>query len=59
MDAFLEQGFLRPARAELLAEQLSEKGDERSMDLLDSLLVIEFGIIKIFNERWREALESK
>jgi hypothetical protein len=40
--------------SELLAEQIS--GDERAMFLLDQLLEVQFGLIKIFNEELREAI---
>jgi hypothetical protein len=39
---------------ELLAELIS--GDERAMFLLDQLLEVQFGLIKIFNEELREAI---
>ena len=44
--------------AEALAERFAERDDERSMELLDCLLQVQFGLIKILNQGWREALKG-
>jgi hypothetical protein len=59
MDARLELGLLAQREvAEKLAEHFSETDDERGMRLLDCLLDVQFGIIKIFNDGLRSALND-
>jgi hypothetical protein len=42
--------------AEKLAEHFAERDDSRAMDLLDLLLQVQFGLIKILNQGWADAL---
>jgi hypothetical protein len=60
VDARLESG-LRAQRevAEVMAERFAAREDVRSMELLDMLLDVQIGLIKIFNEGWAEALKGK
>jgi hypothetical protein len=60
MDALLELGLEAQREvAEEMAERFAAKGDERSMELLDRLLDVQLGLIKIFNDGWREALKRR
>jgi len=60
MDARLELGLkAQRETAEKLAEHFAERDDSRAMEMLDTLLEVQFGLIKIFNDAWRDALKVK
>ena len=60
MDAHLESGLAAQREvAEKLAEHFAERDDSRALDLLDLLLEVQCGIIKILNQGWVDALKGK
>lgn len=60
MDARLEQGLHAQREvAEKLAEHMADQNDDEGFALLDCLLNVQFGLIKIINNGLREALKAK
>ena len=58
MDVRFESGLKAQREVcELLAERIAD--DPRAVDLLDLLLEVQFGLIKIFNEELRLAISER